>query len=76
MQLMPSCNCCEPSNVKAGGGSCPIRFPCSGCGFNRPGPLFLPAVEDHIRDRIRALKTDWATAQAMRAAEFVRPQQY
>ncbi|MFD3504237.1 hypothetical protein [Streptomyces sp. NPDC058678] len=64
---VPFGNCTEPSNVKAGGGSCPIRFPCSGCGFYRPDPSFLPAVEDHIR----ALKADRETARAMQAAEFV-----
>jgi hypothetical protein len=64
---VPFGNCTEPSNVKAGGGSCPIRFQCSGCGFYRPDPSFLPAVEDHIR----ALKADRETARAMQAAEFV-----
>lgn len=37
-------NCTEPSNVKAGGKGCPIRFQCSGCGFYRPDPLiWLPS---------------------------------
>jgi hypothetical protein len=64
---VPFGNCTEPSNVKAGGGRCPIRFQCSGCGFYRPDPSFLPAVEDHIR----ALKADRETARAMQAAGFV-----
>lgn len=64
---VPFGNCTEPSNVKAGGGRCPIRFQCSGCGFYRPDPSFLPAVEDHIR----ALKADRETARALQAAEFV-----
>ncbi|MGH3629316.1 MAG: tyrosine-type recombinase/integrase, partial [Sciscionella sp.] len=33
---VPYGNCTEPSNVKAGGGACPIRFQCAGCGFYRP----------------------------------------
>ena len=32
---VPFGNCTEPSNVKAGGGACPIRFQCAGCGFFR-----------------------------------------
>ncbi|AWZ06644.1 MULTISPECIES: site-specific integrase [unclassified Streptomyces] len=63
----PFGNCTEPSNVKAGGGKCPIRFQCSGCGFYRPDPSFLPAVEDHIR----GLKADRESAVAMGAAAFV-----
>lgn len=63
----PFGNCVEPSNVKAGGGSCPIRFQCSGCGFYRPDPSYLPAIEDHIR----ALRADRETASAMDVDEFV-----
>ncbi|MFH9967645.1 tyrosine-type recombinase/integrase [Streptomyces mirabilis] len=64
---VPFGNCTEPSNVKAGGGRCPIRFQCSGCAFYRPDPSFLPAVEDHIR----ALKADREMARALGTAEFV-----
>jgi len=64
---VPFGNCNEPSNVKAGGGSCPIRFQCSGCAFYRPDPSFLPAVEDHIR----ALKADREMATVLGTAEFV-----
>ena len=32
---VPFGNCIEPSNVKAGGKACPIRFQCAGCGFYR-----------------------------------------
>src|SRR6266699_260588 len=45
---VPFGNCTEPSNVKAGGGSCPIRFQCAGCGFYRPDPSYLPAIEQHV----------------------------
>jgi integrase len=64
---VPFGNCTKPSNVKAGGQNCPIRFQCSGCGFYRPDPSFLPAIEDHVR----ALKADLETAQALGAAAFV-----
>ncbi|MFD3480593.1 hypothetical protein [Streptomyces sp. NPDC058695] len=33
---VPFGGCTEPSNVKAGGHACPIRFQCAGCGFYRP----------------------------------------
>ncbi|MFE3113577.1 hypothetical protein ACFXKJ_36190 [Kitasatospora indigofera] len=45
---VPYGGCTEPSNVKAGGSSCPIRFQCAGCGFYRPDPSYLPAIEQHI----------------------------
>ncbi|MEL3946391.1 hypothetical protein [Streptomyces sp. LNU-CPARS28] len=64
---VPFGNCTEPSNVKAGGSRCPIRFQFSGCAFYRPDPSFLPAVEDHIR----ALKADREMALALGTAQFV-----
>ncbi|WP_197686175.1 tyrosine-type recombinase/integrase [Actinoplanes derwentensis] len=64
---VPFGNCIEPSNVKAGGHACPIRFQCAGCGFYRPDPSFLTAVDDHVT----SLKADRETAQAMDADEFV-----
>ena len=36
--------CVEPSNVKSGGKSCPIRFQCGGCDHYRPDPSFQPAI--------------------------------
>ncbi|TXI56041.1 MAG: site-specific integrase [Mycolicibacterium mageritense] len=64
---VPFGNCTEPSNVKAGGQACPIRFQCSGCGFYRPDPSYIPAIEDHRR----ALKANRETARAIEAADFV-----
>ncbi|MET7852682.1 tyrosine-type recombinase/integrase [Streptomyces avermitilis] len=64
---VPFGNCTEPSNVKAGGQACPIRFQCAGCGHYRPDPSYLPAVQDHIR----ALKGNREMAMATGAAEFV-----
>jgi hypothetical protein len=64
---VPFGNCIEPSNVKAGGKACPIRFQCAGCGFYRPDPSYLPAIEEHIN----ALRADRETALAMDADEFV-----
>jgi integrase len=64
---VPFGNCTEPSNVNAGGGSCPIRFQCAGCGFYRPDPSYLPALEAHIA----SLRADRETAIAIGAAAYV-----
>ncbi|MGW6394147.1 tyrosine-type recombinase/integrase [Streptomyces sp. NPDC055103] len=64
---VPFGGCTEPSNVKAGGQACPIRFQCAGCGFYRPDPSYLASIEDQIRD----LKADKETALAMGTAEYV-----
>lgn len=64
---VPFGNCIEPSNVKAGGGACPIRFQCSGCASYRPDPSHLLAIEDHIR----ALRATLELQTAAGAAEFV-----
>jgi integrase len=64
---VPFGNCTEPSNVTAGGGSCPIRFQCAGCGFYRPDPSYLPALEQHIA----GLRADRETAIAIGAAAYV-----
>ncbi|MGH9137865.1 MAG: tyrosine-type recombinase/integrase [Acidimicrobiales bacterium] len=64
---VPFGNCTEPSNVKAGGGHCPIRFQCAGCSFYRPDPSYLPALEDHIA----SLRADRETARAIDAADYV-----
>ncbi len=64
---VPYGNCTEPSNVAAGGGACPIRFQCAGCGFYRPDPSYLPALEEHLAD----LRRDRETARAMDAADYV-----
>ena len=64
---VPFGGCSERSNVKAGGQKCPIRFQCAGCGFYRPDPSYLPAIEDHVRE----LKADRETALAIGADNFV-----
>ena len=64
---VPFGNCTEPSNVKAGGGACPIRFQCAGCGFYRPDPSYLPALEQHVAE----LRADRETARAIGAATYV-----
>ncbi|MFA7766336.1 tyrosine-type recombinase/integrase [Streptomyces sp. NRRL S-448] len=64
---VPYGGCTEPSNVKAGGGHCRIRFQCAGCDFYRPDPSYLPALERQIAD----LRADKEAASAMEAADWV-----
>ena len=65
---VPFGNCSEPSNVTAGGGARPIRFQCADCGFYRPDPSYLPALEQHVAD----LRADRETARAIGAADYVQ----
>jgi hypothetical protein len=76
--------CTEPSNVQAGGGACPFRFRCLGCGHFRSDPSYLPELRDYLdtllrdRERIRAATEldDWARAEAMPSeAEIARLRQ-
>ncbi|MGW1473686.1 hypothetical protein ACWCQJ_20895 [Streptomyces olivaceus] len=64
---VPYGGCSEPSNVKAGGQHCRIRFQCAGCDFYRPDPSYLPALEQQITE----LRADKEAALAMGAADWV-----
>ena len=54
--------CSEPSNVTAGGGACPFRFRCLGCGHFRSDPSYLPELRDYLdtllrtRERVRSAR--------------------
>jgi integrase len=71
--------CSEPSNVKAGGGSCPFRFRCLGCGHFRTDPSYLPELRGYLdsllqaRERIRSALDldDWARTEAMPSNEEI-----
>jgi len=71
--------CSEPSNVKAGGQSCPFRLRCLGCGHFRTDPSYLPELRGYLdsllqsRERIRAATDldDWARADAMPSGEEI-----
>ena len=62
-----------PSNVTAGGGACPFRFRCLGCGHFRSDPSYLPELRDYLdtllrtRERIRSARDleEWARTDAM-----------
>ena len=64
---VPFGGCTETNNVKAGGGHCPIRFQCPGCGFYRPDPSYLPAIDQHVSE----LRSDKEMALAADAATWV-----
>jgi hypothetical protein len=63
---VPYGGCTEPSNVKAGGTACPVRFQCSGCAFYRPDPSYLPDIERHLVE----LKTNAAQARRIDAPPY------
>ena len=76
---VPFGTCSEPSNVKAGGQSCPFRFRCLGCGHFRTDPSYLPELRGYLdsllqaRERIRSAADldDWARAEAMPSDEEI-----
>ncbi|MFI8186260.1 hypothetical protein ACIF70_38055 [Actinacidiphila glaucinigra] len=71
--------CTEPSNVAAGGGDCPVRFRCVGCGHFRTDVSYLPDLEAYLADLLRnrerlaaAIDTDeWAKKEAMPSDEEI-----
>ncbi|MFE9484728.1 hypothetical protein ACFYNM_39880 [Streptomyces spororaveus] len=46
--------CQEPSNVAAGGQSCPIRFRCVGCDHFRTDVSYLPDLQAYLADLLRS----------------------
>jgi integrase len=50
---VPYGTCTEPTNVKAGGGACPIRFRCVGCDHFRTNIAFLPDLQAYLDDLLR-----------------------
>ena len=77
---VPYGTCREPSNVKAGGGACPVRFRCAGCDHFRTDVSHLPDLtgylDDLLRTRERLAATvegvdEWARADATPAEEEI-----
>ena len=71
--------CTEPSNVGAGGSSCPYRFRCAGCDHFRTDVSYLPDLgaylDDLLRNRERLLASseldEWARKEAMPSEEEI-----
>ncbi|MGY0062951.1 tyrosine-type recombinase/integrase [Streptomyces sp. LZ34] len=72
--------CKEPSNVAAGGQSCPLRFRCLGCEHFHTDVSYLPDLEAYLADLLRSREKlmstfeadDWARSEAMPSEEEIR----
>ncbi|HEX2807872.1 MAG TPA: tyrosine-type recombinase/integrase, partial [Kineosporiaceae bacterium] len=58
---VPYGTCTEPSNVQAGGGSCPVRFRCAGCDHFRTDVSHLPDLTGYLDDLLRTRERLTAT---------------
>jgi integrase len=61
--------CNEPSNVKAGGQQCPIRYQCAGCGHFESNVSYLPELRARLDELLRAREVGIA----MGAASWALP---
>lgn len=75
---VPMGKCSEPTNVRSGGQSCPIRYQCAGCPHFESDPSYLPelcAYADDLRKEREAMlasgAADWAVAHVVRQIEIV-----
>jgi hypothetical protein len=77
---VPYGTCTEPTNVKAGGGACPVRYRCVGCDHFRTNVAFLPELQAYLDDLLRTRERlaatvdfidDWARADATPTEEEV-----
>jgi integrase len=77
---VPYGTCTEPSNVRAGGGACPIRFRCAGCDHFRADVSHLPDLTAYLDDLLRTRERltaaidgfdEWARADAAPAEEEI-----
>jgi hypothetical protein len=71
--------CTEPSNVAAGGHSCPFRFRCVGCEHFHTDVSYLPDLEAYLADLLRSRERllaavdvgEWVKAEAMPSDEEI-----
>jgi hypothetical protein len=77
---VPYGTCTEPTNVKAGGGACPVRFRCVGCDHFRTNVAFLPDLQAYLEDLLRTRERltatidgvdEWARADATPTEEEI-----
>src|SRR3954453_12255624 len=77
---VPYGRCTEPSNVKAGGGACPVRFRCAGCDHFRTDISHLPELTAYLDDLLRTRERlqagiegvdEWARADAVPSTEEI-----
>jgi hypothetical protein len=72
--------CTEPTNVTAGGHSCPFRHRCTGCTYFRTDPSYTPELHAYLarlltdRERLATAipaLADWARADAAPSDEEI-----
>ncbi|MGH3371214.1 MAG: tyrosine-type recombinase/integrase, partial [Nocardioidaceae bacterium] len=72
--------CTEPTNVAAGGHSCPFRHRCTGCEYFRTDPSFQPELRAYLthlladRERLATAVpqlAEWARSEATPAVEEI-----
>jgi hypothetical protein len=75
---VPMGKCSEPTNVRAGGQACPIRYQCAGCPHFESDPSYLPelrAYADDLRKEreamLAATAAEWAVEHVTRQLEVV-----
>ncbi len=75
---VPMGKCSEPTNVRAGGQACPIRYQCAGCPHFESDPSYLPelrAYADDLRKEREAMlaanAADWAAEHVVRQLDIV-----
>ncbi|MDA8184365.1 MAG: site-specific integrase [Actinomycetota bacterium] len=75
---VPMGKCSEPTNVRAGGQACPIRYQCAACPHFESDPSYLPelrAYADELRKErevmLAAGASDWAVEHVSRQVEVI-----
>lgn len=75
---VPMGKCSEPTNVRAGGQACPIRYQCAGCPHFESDPSYLPELRGYADDLRRqreamlaAGAADWATENVSRQLDVI-----
>ncbi|MGH9262532.1 MAG: tyrosine-type recombinase/integrase, partial [Acidimicrobiales bacterium] len=64
---VPMGKCSEPTNVRAGGQACPIRYQCAGCPHFESDPSYLPELRGYADE----LRKEREVLVAFGAAEWV-----
>lgn len=64
---VPMGKCAEPTNVRAGGQACPIRYQCAGCPHFETDPSYLPELRGYADD----LRREREVLLAVGAADWV-----
>ena len=75
---VPMGKCAEPTNVRAGGQACPIRYQCAGCPHFESDPSYLPELRAYAAElrkereaMLAAGAADWAVEHVSRQLEVI-----